>query len=439
MTNWNRTTTVAALSACVLAGACTGDAMDESAVESVTAALSDGFTTLHGEPVAVSAGSSDEMAVWRGCKAASGTLPASSCPSGQAEQIVGEAFGINGAPFGNSPGSHIFSSTSSVNTKSSPAVANNTDVNTWLVVWQEERPNTGSDIMGAIRTDQGLVSRAAFAIANTSDSEQAPAVTYVRNKGEWLVTYRRTHGSTTSLTSKYLDVGGATVKTVDTVASGVSTSAHKHTISASAPNSNILVTWNDNKLAFADDTNLTAGTVSTYSGATGLVGTFNEAADTFGVAWRTGTGTGTQIHTQIYPGGCTTSSCATFQNMILPVPSGGNGINLPVIAPIFTGYGVIAGALPASLKEMIIVSVDATNFIELGNYSLTPTCGGNLQSGDSLGQTGTIAAATAKNDTSAREFLIYDAFCNTSPNKNKVQMVSVSNNLDDPQNFPVSD
>jgi hypothetical protein len=432
----NRQGTVAVLSVCVFVGACADEATDEGSAESVTAALSDGFTTLHGEPVAVSAGSSDEMAVWRGCTASSGT-PASSCPANQAEQIVGEAFGIDGSPFGTSPGSHVFST--GANKKSSPAVANNTDVNTWLIVWQEERPNTGSDIMGAIRTDQGLLSRAAFSIASSSDSEQAPTVIYVRDTGNWLVTYRRTHGSTTSLTSKYLDVGGHTVTTVDTVANGVSTGAHKHTTSASPTTGAILVTWNDNKLAFADDSNLTIGTVSTYSGATGLVGTFNEAASTFGVAWRTGSGGSNQIHTQIFPAGCTVTSCATFQNMILPVPSGGNGLNLPVIAPIFTGYGVIAGALPASLKEMIIVSVDATNFIELGNYSLTPTCGGNLQSGDSLGQTGTIAAATAKNDTSAREFLIYDPFCNTSPNKNKVQMVSVSLNLDDPQNFPVSD
>jgi hypothetical protein len=447
MIRTNRRYAVVALGMSVVLGACVGDPKDEETVEQVSSALSDvGFVTNYGAPAAVAAATQSLMSVWRGCQTGA-TGQKGSCATGQNEEIVGEAFSQSGVPFGTPPDvgqSRIY--TAGDRLKSSPAVSNHTDLGWYLVVWQQDWTTTDSDIKGRVVTDDGRPVTEEFWINSDLDNEKAPTVTFIRDAGKWLVTYRRTHGSTTAITGSLVDTAGNIFDShgnpglfEDLVASGVSTSATKHTTSFSSVTGGVLLTWNDNKFAFSDFESFPIGPTSTISGATGIVGAFNEVQSQFAVAWREGSGTGTKVRTRTLPPGCTTTSCATAAVTVITPPSGANGLNLPLIAANGRGFGIMAGTLPATTKHIVLTTVDSNGLLGLSNGSLTPTCGGSLQGGGSLGLIGTVAVATPKNDALAREFLVYNAFCGTSPNTNKIQMASAPTNVFDTANFKVSD
>jgi hypothetical protein len=269
-------------------------------------------------------------------------------------------------------------------------------------------------------------------------NEKKPTVVHVpENDNKYLVVYTRTSGSTTTLSGNWVDEFGTVDATIDLV-SGVNPSASPPTASHDGVFGNILLTWNDNQLAFADSVGLSLGTALTISGANSIVSAANSNNGVTAVAWRTGSGTSTKIKAQTFSGGCELLVCATSAVTLISAGGSVTGLNPPVLAANGGGFGVFAGDLPASIKKLQVTTLGSNGAVGLNNSSVVPVCGGSLQGGGSLGLSGTMAAATPPDSITEREFLLYDAFCATSPNQAKEHVVAPAANVFDVLHFVAS-
>jgi hypothetical protein len=395
-------------------GACLGDPAGESltGVEKVSSALTNtlnenGVKTSFNAQVAIGAASDHVLAVWTAKDSAGNP------------QIVGQPFGSStGDPYGSAnPVLQVLSATP--RPKSWPATAwDDNFENHFLIVWQDDKSSTDSDIYGAVVNDQGLLIPTAgtnpFVINNDTDNEKMPTVTWVSDYGEFLVTYTRKVNAQnrTALTSQYVSSDGTVDFTLmDAVPSGVRQTASRPT-TAFLSGGEILFTWNDNLYGWAPIEDAIIYSVNSISGAAGLVGASNDWVNSFGLAWHTGNLGTSQIMAQVFPNFCEDPSCAAAA--VNPMSAGGGVTNLhyPVIAAADQGYGIFVGT------EQTTWHIE---YAEVGpasgsNGSVTPNCAGALQSqgGKSLGSSGgTIAAASAPNPLKVDqlEFLMYDSFC----------------------------
>jgi hypothetical protein len=320
---------------------------------------------------------------------------------------------------------------------SSPAVAyGSTDVDMFLIVWQDDWSGTDSDIWGAFLTTDGkIVPGSPFTINFDGDLERTPTVVFVPMKQQFLVTYRRTHGSTTAISANWVSASAQITPLQDIVTSGVNNSltATKQTASLINASQAVLLTYNENKYVFVATSTLALnGATTTVANATGIQSASNPSVGSFGLAWKTGSGTSTKIQSMTYPINCLAPFCADAVVNLFTLSAGGsaNGLNNPVISPLGMGYAVYAGYLPASLQFLGVASVDQNGHLFQSNSSIVSTCSGGLKSGLSLGQPGTVSAA-APTDTSARSYLLYDAECQTAGFQKEWVVAPSPTDLDD--------
>jgi hypothetical protein len=419
--------------ASLLLAACGGPMDDE--IEQVTSAVTldeNHIVTNFGAQVAIGAGSSSLVAVW----SATDTTTGVNVPT-----MAGQGFSFSGAPGGVNQMLRSFSTTG--RPVSSPAIAwDSTDVgDTFLAVWQDDYSTSDSDIWGALTTNDGkLVPGSPFIINFDSDVEKAPTVMWVPDKQQFLVTYRRTHGSTTAISANWVSPFSGVSALSDIIATGIATSGTKPSTSLIVPSGRFLLTYNENKYVFVWSSDLTiSGIVNTISNASGITGASNTSAGSFGLTWRLGSGTSTTIKSMVFPANCTGPSCAT--SVATDLSAGGTviGLNYPVIAPIAQGYAIYAGLLPASKKQIAVAEISVNGAFAQSNSALVPVCGGVMATGYSMGQPGSVSAATPTDLGSSRSYLLYDTFCTAAPNVEKERVSAPAPaNVADVLNFNTS-
>jgi hypothetical protein len=298
---------------------------------------------------------------------------------------------------------------------SSPAVAfssNGPPGTEFFLVWQDNPSGTNGDIWGVFLTSDGKLVAPAFHINNDSDNETTPTVVWSPRVGKFLVTYRRTHGSTTAITANWVTTGQQVSGKQDIIASGVNTGGTKPTVSLISPNEAVLVTYNDNKYEFVNEVTLALNEPTiAISGATGIQAIANVDLESFGLAWNTGTGSSMQIMSKTFPNGCLESWCADAAVAII-TNGYGNGLTNPVISPFGGGYAIYSAYLPTSWQYLGAAVVDETGAFVESDAAMVPNCSGGLKSGYSWGTPTTMAATAAS--SSDLSLLLFDAECATA-------------------------
>jgi hypothetical protein len=366
------------------------------------------FVTTFGAQVAIASSDDSVIAAWQAVDTSQHNTPT----------IVAQGLvGANLCPALSMDGRHplLHGVSSTQHPVSSPAVAfssNGTTGTEFFLVWQDNPSGTNGDIWGVFLTTDGKLVAPAFHINNDSDNETTPTVLWSPRVGKFLVTYRRTHGTTTAITANWVTSGGSVSGKQDIIASGVSKNGTKPTVSLVSANEAVLITYNENKYEFVNEVTLALNEPTiTISGAKGIQGTANVDLASFGLAWSTGTGSATQIMSKTFPNGCFESWCA--DSAVAVITNGyGNGLTNPVISPFGGGYAIYSAYLPTSWQYLGAAVVDETGSFVESDGAMVPNCSGGLKAGYSWGTPPTMAATAASSSDSS--LLLFDAECATA-------------------------
>jgi hypothetical protein len=387
------------------------------------------FVTPFGAQVAIGASSIGTIAVWQATDTTNG---------GSVKQMVEQGLNFDLTPAGTAPALRPLSNTK--HTVTAPAVAwSSADgADEFLAVWEDVVSGTNSDIWAALLTSDGKVQDGSpFKINADGDNEQGPTVMWVQSQKQWLVTYWRTHGTTTAISanwvSPFFNNGQPVVSGLhDIIASGSSHGGTTTRVTTSIidPSGRFLLTYNENRYAFVFTDLTLNGPASSVSGSApfGIHGTSNQTAGTFGLAWRTGAGASQTIQSQTFPQSCFSPLCATAPVTLFSAGGSITGLNVPVISPLGMGYAIYDALLPASLQSLGVVSVDGNGNRFLTNTDVVDSCSGGLNS--SLGAFSTLAAA-APQDPNLRSYLVYDAECKITGFPREWVVAPAPSDLDD--------